>query len=869
VDVVQHVQISHNADAESVNRTMVCKVPVPTCTYRLTALSAAHTYDVLAKEFNESGMALSCGDTDTCVSSAVPGVQDELKGIEAQSTEPNAAGDCSESVATTSSNASIQTYLIPDNSAGAGAGRVEGEGGVCLTCFESIPTAAAQCSACALDERFELAGGWVLPASPVPALAPTADASTNVGSVNGAAERSVEETTSYPSLPVEGDTEQSLDARSTAQEEKEGEDGAHSTATGDDSVWGTAAEHPLPPFPPLCVDVDADTDADVARPSLDSISTTDSNTVLNVNALLPADVDDTPREIDDDKCGEEGKAAVAVEDPDDVITFTARGDFTYVGRFKTRLEGSLLSAGNLKDPSVGCGMLLPSDMQRRLSKWSEEADCALLEFINLESSDGTSNLFTYPGLTALSKQFLTFRAACMSNMDLLDVQTRILQFEALNKSLEELIPIVNILNTDPLSLGARIRRCNRYIFMSVKQPLLDRIVAATVTACGGDMPAQLALDNMKSMASREKTSSDNPSDINCFVQAFRQLQSKDSAVFRHVFNTDRVFQISFVGESGIDAGGVFREGVSRIIEDLFSEHFNLLLLCPNGKHEVHSNMEKFVPNPQMTDPTSILMFEFIGRLMSMSQRVKLCLPFEFPSLIWKRLAGEEIAFEDLMGVDAISCRHLAEIKSCDSHGIVDESSFSVKFGGKLRFVFQRCDGVEEELEPGSRDRVVRFHNRLEYCKLVERAKAKEFDLQVSAIERGMAEVSPMRILKLFSWQQLEVLVAGSPLFDFELWKQKTEASGLTSKTLDLFWKVMASFSSKEQSGFIRFAWGRSRLPPPKDFTTKMKLIFGQGKLPVAHTCFFSIELPEYATEAEMRTGLLTAINFGVGGILMG
>jgi E3 ubiquitin-protein ligase HERC2 len=133
----------------------------------------------------------------------------------------------------------------------------------------------------------------------------------------------------------------------------------------------------------------------------------------------------------------------------------------------------------------------------------------------------------------------------------------------------------------------------------------------------------------------------------------------------------------------------------------------------------------------------------------------------------------------------------------------------------------------------------------------------------------MAEVSPMRILKLFSWQQLEVLVAGSPLFDFELWKQKTEASGLTSKTLDLFWKVMASFSSKEQSGFIRFAWGRSRLPPPKDFTTKMKLIFGQGKLPVAHTCFFSIELPEYATEAEMRTGLLTAINFGVGGILMG
>ena len=80
---------------------------------------------------------------------------------------------------------------------------------------------------------------------------------------------------------------------------------------------------------------------------------------------------------------------------------------------------------------------------------------------------------------------------------------------------------------------------------------------------------------------------------------------------------------------------------------------------------------------------------------------------------------------------------------------------------------------------------------------------------------------------------------------------------------------MKSFTPKEQSGFVRFAWGRSRLPAAKDFTTKMKLTVGSGKLPVAHTCFFSVEIPEFTTEIEMRTALLTAINFGVGGILMG
>jgi hypothetical protein len=42
---------------------------------------------------------------------------------------------------------------------------------------------------------------------------------------------------------------------------------------------------------------------------------------------------------------------------------------------------------------------------------------------------------------------------------------------------------------------------------------------------------------------------------------------------------------------------------------------------------------------------------------------------------------------------------------------------------------------------------------------------------------------------------------------------------------------------------------------------------GDDSLPLAHTCFFSIELPPYSTEAIMRQRLLTAIHFGIGGIL--
>jgi len=231
--------------------------------------------------------------------------------------------------------------------------------------------------------------------------------------------------------------------------------------------------------------------------------------------------------------------------------------------------------------------------------------------------------------------------------------------------------------------------------------------------------------------------------------------------------------------------------------------------------------------------------------------------------------------EDLMAIDAITCGLLETVRNCQEFGICDEESFAAKYGEfsptgfKLRWVYNGSDGIERELRKGSSSRIVTFSTRCEFCDAVLAARLGEFDKQVAAIARGMGEVVPMRVLQLFSWQQLELLVAGDPKIDIEVWKSHTETSGVSPKTLALFWKVMSSLSEKDQSGFVRFAWGRSRLPAAKDFTTKMRLTAaGSSTLPVAHTCFFSVEMPSYKTEEEMRHGLLTAIHFS-GGILNG
>ena len=71
----------------------------------------------------------------------------------------------------------------------------------------------------------------------------------------------------------------------------------------------------------------------------------------------------------------------------------------------------------------------------------------------------------------------------------------------------------------------------------------------------------------------------------------------------------------------------------------------------------------------------------------------------------------------------------------------------------------------------------------------------------------------------------------------------------TDRTVQLFWEVMESLSQKDRAQVIQFTWARSRLPlTAAAFTDKLKLkrmSGGDGAFPVAHTCFFQLDLPEY------------------------
>jgi hypothetical protein len=439
--------------------------------------------------------------------------------------------------------------------------------------------------------------------------------------------------------------------------------------------------------------------------------------------------------------------------------------------------------------------------------------------------------------------------------------------------------------------------------------LLDSALRQTGPGSSSGGRFDLRLDHGKATLSKDCGQRDPASSQCVFAQAFHQCAKLEAAsgaqwaaALRSNDGGGKLFSVSFVGESGIDVGGVYREALTEMVMDLHTPDFTLFALCPNGEHKINNNMDKFVPSPLSVSPLAISMFEFVGKLMGLSLRTKATLPFNFPSLVWKGVVGAALEESDLDAVDTTLCQALRKLEDpCLSEAefaalLPEEDAFfttAMAGGGSSSGAADSGGGggaaaaiaaggssnvgggpaAAVELMPGGAGRRVTFGSRVEFVTLLRHLKLHEVDRQLAAMRRGFHFVAPVRLLQLFTWQQLEELVAGKPDIDVEDLKRHTLYSGGNAQTpvIRYFWKTFEGLDQTERSAFIRFVWGRSRLPlRGRPWPTPFKITLlpcADTQLPSSHTCFFTLDLPSYSTEAICHKRLLTAINFGGGGIL--
>ncbi|XP_041440166.1 E3 ubiquitin-protein ligase HERC2 isoform X2 [Xenopus laevis] len=333
--------------------------------------------------------------------------------------------------------------------------------------------------------------------------------------------------------------------------------------------------------------------------------------------------------------------------------------------------------------------------------------------------------------------------------------------------------------------------------------------------------------------------------------------SPDSLLLPH-----RVWKVKFVGESVDDCGGGYSESIAEMCEELQNGLTPLLIVTPNGRDESGANRDCFLLNPAAKTTLHMNMFRFLGVLLGIAIRTGSPLSLNLAEPVWKQLAGMNLTIADLSEVDKDFIPGLMYIR--DNEATSEEFEAMI-----LPFTVPSASG--QDIQLSSKHTHITLDNRAEYVRLAIGYRLHEFDEQVAAVREGMARVVPVPLLSLFTGYELETMVCGSPDIPLHLLKSVATYKGIepTASLIQWFWDVMESFSNTERSLFLRFVWGRTRLPRTiadfrgRDFVIQVLDKYNPPDhfLPESYTCFFLLKLPRYSCKQVLEEKLKYAIHF--------
>jgi hypothetical protein len=319
---------------------------------------------------------------------------------------------------------------------------------------------------------------------------------------------------------------------------------------------------------------------------------------------------------------------------------------------------------------------------------------------------------------------------------------------------------------------------------------------------------------------------------------------REEAVERIANATDqemlRPLAVEFRGELGVDAGGLSRE------------FFGLLctaFVAPECKMLVRLQSGEFWLNSKATEPERD--FEVLGRLVGLALYNLITLPIRFSVLLYKKLCRRDVVIEDVRFVDPELFHRFIQLRE-------------IKDGGEnvaeIGLVFSAGDS---ELVEGGLNRQVTNENLEEYLNAYKDYLVnKDVSVQFQAFHKGFTTlVDEDSVSRILEYDEFDLIVSGIDIVDWNLLKRTTVyENGYTgdSPLINWFWSVFEDFDEVHKKKFLSFVTGYERFPV-NGIRLKIMRVGDPTKLPVAHTCFFLLSLPEYTEQRILREKLLIAI----------
>lgn len=308
------------------------------------------------------------------------------------------------------------------------------------------------------------------------------------------------------------------------------------------------------------------------------------------------------------------------------------------------------------------------------------------------------------------------------------------------------------------------------------------------------------------------------------------------------------FQIQFIGEIAMDAGGVMKEWVNILIKQLFSEEMNLF--CRTKTDEV-----AYIISPQEMQPE---LYYFTGRILGKAIFENIPINCPLCKTLYKHLLDREVGFEDIKYQDIELYNSLQSLANNTIEDVF-VGYFALEKGSDLY-----------ELKKNGSEISINEENKRQYLDL-----RSEFETiacmmpSLAHFKNGFFSVVPQSMILELSPEELEVLLCGKATLDLIEWRENTEYKGDFSnhhKVVKWFWSILEDFTQEELSQLLVFVTGTSRVPiegfsglktlrgDPAKFTLQSIEMFKKA-LPRAHTCFNRLDLPSYSSKRDLKDAL--------------
>ncbi|TPP66271.1 Neural cell expressed developmentally down-regulated 4, partial [Fasciola gigantica] len=316
--------------------------------------------------------------------------------------------------------------------------------------------------------------------------------------------------------------------------------------------------------------------------------------------------------------------------------------------------------------------------------------------------------------------------------------------------------------------------------------------------------------------------------------------------------------IEFIGEKGLDYGGVQREWFFLLSREMFNPYYGLFEYSAQDNYTLQIN-----PLSSVANEDHIKYFKFIGRVVGMAVYHGKLIDGFFIRPFYKMMLDKTITLKDMEAVDSEYYRSLKYILEKDPSELdltfsVDEEHFG--------------ETVQVDLIPNGRHISVTNENKRQYIEcIISWRFVSRIKPQMWAFLEGFKDLVDLEALKIFDANELELLICGLQDISVSDWKAHTLYKGeyhANHPVIVNFWKAVYTFTNELRSRLLQFVTGTSRVPMngfaelwgssgPQQFTIECWGTVEQ--LPRAHTCFNRLDLPPYVTFKDMRNMLIVAI----------